>query len=175
MYMKNSLIIVLVVLFALPVFAQRGLLFTNTTTKKEILVKHGDLIKFTYKGYIGQKEVKTGIVMSIGDSIIELSAPSTGLSAMGAMDTRFIYVKDITGFRKFHKSRPYLMTLSSLTIAVGTIVTFYLIDKKTKLNFGQKFGLSLGAGLVSSAVVKALFPERVKNKIGEEWTVIVLK
>ncbi len=173
--MKSSLFFFLLVVSTLGSFAQKAVLFTNKNTKQEILVKHGDLVKFTYNGYIGQKEVRSGTVMSVEDSIIEISAPATGLSGIGVIDTRFIYIKDITGFRKFHKSRPYLMTLSRLTIAVGTIVMFYVIDKKTKLNFGQKFGLSLGAGLVSSAVVKGLFPERVKNKIGEEWVITVLK
>jgi hypothetical protein len=173
--MKNSSIVFIFFLSAFSGFAQKAILFTNNNTKQEILIKHGDLVKFTYNGYIGQKEVRSGTVMSIEDSIIELSTPATGLSGIGGIDTRFIYIKDITGFRKFHKSRPYLMTLSSLTIAAGTIVTFYIIDKKTKLNFGQKFGLSLGAGIISSAVVKGLFPERVKNKIGEEWSVTILK
>jgi hypothetical protein len=173
--MKNILIVFVFVLSVQVGFTQKGLLFTNKNTKQEILIKHGDLVKFTYNGYIGQKEVKSGIVMSIEDSIIEISTPSTGLSGIGVVDTRFIYTKDITGFRKFHKSRPYLMMLSSLTIAAGTIVMFYIIDKKTKLNFGQKFGLSLGAGIISSAVVKGLFPERIRNKIGEEWNVVVLK
>jgi hypothetical protein len=174
-YMKSSLIVSLFLLLILEGYAQKALLFTNKNTRQEILIKEGDLAKFTYKGYISQKEVKSGMVISVEDSIIEISTPSTSLSAIGSIDTRFIYVKDITGFRKFHKSRPYLMTLSRLTIAVGTIVTFYIIDKKTNLNFGQKFGLSLGAGIVSTAVVRGLFPERVKNKIGDEWSAVVLK
>lgn len=168
-----SLVLFLVVFTAI---AQQALLFSNKNTKKEIMVQSGDLVKFSYKGYLGQREIKSGIVMSIQDSVVEITAPvSSGRMSLGATETRFILIRDITGFRRFHRSRPILMTLSNLAITIGSIYMYYSIDRKTKLSFGEKFGLSLGSGLVSTFVVRGMFPERIKNRIGEEWAVTILK
>jgi hypothetical protein len=174
--MKKISLLFVLFLYAMCSMAQQGLLFTHKNSGKEILVREGDLVKFSYQGYIGQREVKTGVVLSIQDSIISLAAPvSNGRTATGATETRFIYIKDITGFRKFHRSRPYLMVLSNITITVGSIFLFYAIDQKTDLTFAEKFGISLGTGLITTGIVRAAFPERIKNKIGEDWEVRVLK
>ena len=114
--------------------------------------------------------------MSIQDSVVEIiSTISSGRMNLGATETGFILIKDITGFRKFHRSRPYLMTLSSIAITVGSIYLYYIIDKKTDLSFGEKLGLSIGTGVFSTLVVRGFFPERIKNKVGKEWEVKVLK
>jgi hypothetical protein len=140
------------------------------------MIKEGDFVRFSYKGYIGQNEIKTGVVFSIQDSLIELiSTVSSGRISMGATENRFIYIKDITGFRKFHRSRPYLMALSNIAITVGSILLYYSIDKKTNLRFGEKLGLSIGTGLLSTIIVRGMFPERIKNKVGDIWEVRVLK
>jgi hypothetical protein len=174
--MKKISLSLLLILSITGCFAQRGLLFTNKSTQKEILVREGDLVKFSYNGYIGQREIKSGVVMSIQDSVISLIAPvSNGRINTGATETRFIYVKDITGFRKFRRSRPYLMGLSNISVTVGSILLFYAIDQKTDFTFTEKLGISLGTGLLSTMIVRAAFPERIKNKIGEEWEVKVLK
>ncbi len=174
--MKKGFLVILLLSVSITCISQNTLLFSNQTTKKEIKVECGDLVKFSYKGYLEQPEVKSGIVMSVSDSVVEIVAPvSGGRLSLGATETRYIIVKDITGFRKFHRSRPFLMTLSNLTITVGVIVLFYNIDKETDLSFGEKFGLSLGTGLASTLIVRGMFPERIKNKIGKDWTVSVLK
>jgi hypothetical protein len=174
--MIKSLFTTTLLLLSLSCMAQQGILFSNKNTKKEVLVKSGDLVKFSYKGYLGQHEVKSGVVMDIQDSVVELiSTLSSGKISLGTTETRFILIKDITGFRKFHRSRPYLMTLSSVAITIGSIYLYYVVDKRTNLNFGEKFGLSLGSGIFSTLVVRGFFPERIKNKIGDAWEVKVLK
>ncbi len=157
-------------------FAQQALLFTEKTTQRQIMVKGGDMVKFSYKGYIGQPEIKSGVVMYIQDSLISVVAPVTsGRINTGATETRYIYIKDITGFRKFRKSRPYLMGLSNISVTVGSILLFYAIDRKTNLTFAEKLGVSLGTGIVSTILVRAMFPERIKNNVGTDWEVTVLK
>ncbi len=157
-------------------FAQQGLLFENHKTKKQVMIKEGDLVKFNYNGYIKQKETKYGVVLSIQDSVIEIISPTArGKISLEGTEIRFIYINDITGFRKFHRSRPYLMALSTISITIGSVYVYYMIDKKTNLNFGEKLGLSLGTGLLSTIIVRSLFPERIKNNIGENWSLKVLK
>lgn len=174
--MKRISLSLLLLFLVTTCFSQRGLLFTNKINQKEILVRAGDLVKFSYNGYISQKEIKSGVVMSIQDSVISIIAPvSSGRLNTGATETRFIYIKDITGFRKFRRSRPYLMGLSNISITVGSILLFYAIDKNTDFTFAEKLGISVGTGLVSTVIVRALFPERIKNKIGDEWEIKVLK
>ncbi len=174
--MIKSWITTALLLLSISCIAQQSLLFSNINTKKEVLIQSGDLVKFSYNGYLGQREVKSGVVMDIRDSVVEIiSTVSSGRITMGATETRFILVKDITGFRKFHRSRPYLITLSSMAITVGSIYLYYVADKWTKLNFGEKFGLSLGSGIFSTLVVRGFFPERIKNRIGAEWEAKVLK
>jgi hypothetical protein len=173
---QSSLFLFLFLFFIAPGFAQKGILFTNKTDGKEILIKEGDHVKFSYNGYIGQREVKSGIVVSIEDSIIGIAAPgTTGMFGATTTDTRYVYIKDITGFRKFHRSRPYLMSLSTITVTVGSIYLFYLIHKNTDLSFGEKLGVSIGTGVVTSLLIRAVFPERIKNKVGEEWQVKAVK
>ena len=155
--------------------AQHSLLFQNKITDKEISIEEGDLVKFNYKGYLGQKEVEYGIVFSIEDSVIEIISPNKqGMINLGGNKTRHILTKDITGFRKFHKSRPYLMALSSISITAGSIYLYFYIDKKTNLKFGEKLGLSIGTGLISTMIIKAIFPERIKNHLGEEWSLRIV-
>ena len=173
---KKFLIYIFITSPFFSIQAQQGLLFQNNKTEKQVLIKEGDLVKFSYKGYIGQRETKYGVLFSIQDSIIEIISPTAqGTISLGGTETRLIYIKDITGFRKFHKSRPYLMALSTISITIGSIYLYYFIDKKTNLNFGEKFGLSLGTGLVTTLIVKSIFPDRIKYKIGEAWSVEVLK
>ena len=175
-FMKKISLYLLLIFSMVTCFAQRGLLFTNKITGKEVLVRAGDLVKFSYNCYIGQKEVKSGVVMSVQDSVITLVAPvSSGKLNTGATETRFIYIKDITGFRKFRRSRPYFMGLSNISITVGSILLFYAIDQNTNFTFAEKLGISLGTGVLSTIIVRAAFPERIKNKIGEEWEVKLLK
>ena len=105
--MKKYVFIVLLLLSSGTSFCQKALLFTNKQTGKEVLVKEGDLIKLGYDGYIKQSEKVMGVVTNIQDSIIEVVSPM-GTSLL-MTNVRFIYAKDITGFRKFHRSRPILM------------------------------------------------------------------
>ncbi|HSZ24222.1 MAG TPA: hypothetical protein VK766_00805 [Cytophagaceae bacterium] len=155
--------------------AQKGLLFINKKTNREIFIKEGDLVKFSYNGYIHQREHQYGIVMSIEDSLIEMASPNSSLSNKGMSEVRYIYTKDITGFRKFHRSRPYLISLSNVVIAAGSIYLYYEINKKSNLTFGKKLGISIGTGLVGKFFERLIFPDKIKYKIGEEWKVEVLK
>ncbi len=174
--MKTILFPFLFILLPLSGFSQKGLLFTNVSTHKEVLVREGDQVKFSYNGYLGQREVKAGVVFSIEDSAVGIIAPvASGKFSGGATETRFILVKDITGFRRFHRSKPYLMSLSTISITVGSIFLFYAIDKQTDLTFAEKLGVSLGTGLLTTVLVRAAFPERIKNKVGAEWELKVLK
>jgi len=174
--MKKISLLLFFIIYSNFGFAQKALLFSNATMKKEIMIKEGDLIKLSYNGYIGQKEIKSGIVYSIQDSLVEIiSNTSSGKMNFSGPEVRFIYIKDITGFRKFHLSRPYLMALSNISITIGSILLYYTIDKRTNMNFGEKLGLSLGTGLLSTIIVKGLFPERIKYKIGKDWQVRVLQ
>ncbi len=174
--MKRVVLILLFTFSLLTCFAQQGILFTNKNNQKEVLVKEGDLVKFSYNGYIGQREVKYGTVLSIQDSVVSIIAPtSSGKLSAGGTETRFIFIKDLTGFRRFHKSRPYLMSLSTISATVGSIFLFYAIDRETNLTFAEKLGVSIGTGLISTSLVRLAFPERIKNKIGTEWEVKVLK
>jgi len=174
--MKKIVFSLLFALSLLPCFAQRGLLFTNKTTQKEILIREGDLVKFSYNGYIGQKEVKSGVVFSIKDSVIGLIAQvASGKINLGLTEIRYIYLKDITGFRKFHRSKPYLQAVSSVAITVGSILLFYSIDKHSDLTFAEKLGISVGTGLVTTMIVRAAFPERIRNKLGTDWKMELLK
>ena len=165
----------ILLLSAMALNAQQRLLFQNKISDKKISIEDGDLVKFNYKGYLGQKEIEYGIVFSIEDSVIEIISPNKqGMISLGGYKTRHILTKDITGFRKFHKSRPYLMTLSSISITAGSIYLYFYIDKKTNLKFGEKLGLSIGSGLISTLIIKAIFPERIKNHIGEEWSLKIV-
>jgi hypothetical protein len=174
-FMKKISLTSLLFLLIMTCWAQHSLIFSNKSTKKEILIQSGDLVKFSYKGYLGQTEIKSGIVMGVQDSVVEITGPVSGRLSLGATETRFILIKDITGFRKFHRSKPFLTALSNIAITAGSIYMFYTIDKKTNLSFGEKFGLSVGTGLLTTFIVRAMFPERIKYRIGTDWMITVMK
>ncbi len=115
-----------------------------------------------------------GVVTLIQDSIIEISSP--GDFRRRLPEVRYIYIHDITGFRKFHKSKPALQLVSRLVATAGSIYLYYLVDNYTDMNFAEKISLSVGTGLATSAIVKAFFPERIKNYLSPNgWSVRVLK
>ncbi len=175
--MKKYFLTSFLFFLALLSIAQQKVCFYNIETKGIIEIQSGDIVKLSYSGYLGQPEVKLGMILSVQDSIIEISAPSygSGMLKTSIEDPRFIITKDITGFRKFRRSRPYLMALSTMAISIGTIFTYYIIDKKTTLSFGEKFAISLGSGIATKLIVRGLFPERIKNKIGKTWAVSTQK
>ena len=171
--MKRTTATLLFTLLALVSVAQKSLLFSNKKTKQELLVTEGDVIKLSYNGYLKQHEDHYGHVLSIRDSLIEMSTPVASLFVKRDDKTHFINIKDITGFRKFHRSRPYLKGLTNLVIAVGTIYLFYIINKnKNDLSYGDKVAISIGTGIIGRFAEKIIFPQKIKNKIGEEWEII---
>jgi len=172
--MKKRLLFLLVVFWAFTCEAQKALLFVNSQSGEEILIKEGDLLKISYTGYIKQREVKSGVVTLIQDSIIEISSPGEYRKRMP--EIRYVYVNDITGFRKFRKSKPALQFVSRVMATAGSIALYYWVDSYTDMNFGQKLALSAGTGIATGVIARSFFPERVKNFIASNgWTVNVLK
>jgi hypothetical protein len=173
----NRFMLFLFVLCSIQTFcqAQQGLLITHKESGKEILIKEGDYVKFRYHGYIGQPETIMGVVSEIEDSLVAITSIKNNNTGQTAV--RWVYVNDINGFRKFRRSRPYLVLVSNVITAAGTIVLYAVVDRHTNWGFGEKLGFSVATGLATRLLLNGLFPERIKNHVGpnQAWRIQVLK
>jgi hypothetical protein len=170
--MKKKLLVLAFLIYSYTALAQQGIVFTFMQRGQEVLVKEGDYVKVSYSGYLGQPEMCSGIVALIRDSLVELSI----MDGVRKGELRTVAIKDITGFRKFRKSKPALQLLSRLITAAGSIYLFYAVDNYTELTFAEKLSLSIGTGVLSGVIVKGFFPERIRNVVAPDlWSVRVLK
>lgn len=163
---NNFLLIFICLVFKFNgVLAQQTLVFEDITNNKFSEIATSDLVKFEYRGYLGQSESIYGTVISIDDSLVTVISLEKFRKA-----TLGIHVKHITGFRRFKKSRLILEPLVSTTLAVSSIFLFYWLEKnRPNVGFGTRLGISIGASLISTGVSKIIFNKKVRQHTAYGW------
>jgi hypothetical protein len=84
--------------------AQQKLVFSKTDSSTTVILKLKDLIKLSYNGYMQQQQEFEGMVTIITDSNITIAPRRKFLQSKNTAQT--IFLKDITGFRKYSKFKP---------------------------------------------------------------------
>lgn len=146
-------------------YAQQKLVFENLIDHKVTEINTKDLIKFEYKGYLRQSESIYGTVTELIDSMITIQSLEKFRNV-----TLKIHVKDITGFRRFNKSRLYLEPAISVGVTVSSIFLFYWIEQNhPSVGFGARLGISVGVSIVSSGISKLIFNKKIHQKVSYGW------
>ena len=150
-----------------PVQAQGYLHFYNDSLHKEVVIRPGDIIKFEYTGYLKQPEAVENKVLQIGDNAIVLGQTAFGYVLPETQRT--VMLNDITGFRRFIRSRHTLKAIAQIGTAVGSIILFRSVIDRSKLSGTGDILLTLGVGFGSTILVESLFPKKVKYHVSNGW------
>lgn len=149
--------------------AQNFLLASKEGKPELTLLETGAVVKFQYRGYSGQiQEFKGRITRITPDTLfmesLKLRHPEIFQLA----------VTDIIGFRGYSTARSLSKSLLELGLAGGNLALYYGVIAPAALGTGPAILISLGAGLASYFLVKALYPEKVKNTLGNGWSFKVI-
>ena len=159
--------ILLFLLLSFPLFAQNALRFTNATTGEEVVIKEGDMAKFSYSGYLNQPEIVENRVFLISPIDVHLAQMAFG--QVVPQTQRTVLLNDITGFRKFFKYRNQLKTGLQLASTVSIILLYPEIVDRDKLSRTEDILISLGVSLGVSLIIEALFPKKIKHRMSHGW------
>jgi hypothetical protein len=133
------------------------------------LLGTGAVVKFQYRGYSGQVQEFKGRITSItSDTIfmenLKLRHPEKFQLA----------VADITGFLGYSTARTISKSLLELGLVGGNLALYYGVIAPAALGAGPAILISVGTGVASYFIIKALYPERIKNTVKKGWTFKVI-
>ncbi len=148
---------------------ENGLAFVNRTSNKTVQIPKGGMLMVEYQGYLKQKELTNNTLLNLNDTSVVLGK----YHLFGkATDLRIIKTEDITGFRKVSAGSQILKTVLALGVTLGS---YYAFSDNENLNSTERLAYSLGTGLVTTALLKIVFPaNKVKYKMKDGWKIIVL-
>ena len=159
--------ILLSLLLSFPVFAQNALRFTHAATGEEVIIKEGDMAKFSYNGYLNQPEVVENRVYRITPIDVHLAQMAFG--RVVPQTQRSVLLSDISGFRRYFKYRNQLKTGLQLASTVSVILLYPEIVDRDKLTRTEDILISLGVSLGVSLIIEALFPKKIKHRMSHGW------
>ena len=154
-------------LLSFPTLAQNALRFTNSITGEQVIIKEGDMAKFSYSGYLNQPEVVENRVFLISPIDVHLAQMTFG--SVVPQTQRTVLLNDITGFRKFFKYRTQLKTSLQLASTVGVILLYPEIVDTDRLTRTEDILVSLGVSIGVSLIIEAMFPKKIKHRMSQGW------
>ncbi|HCS20849.1 MAG TPA: hypothetical protein DIW47_09880 [Bacteroidetes bacterium] len=150
--------------------AQQFLLASQEGKSELTLLGTGAVVKFQYRGYSGQfQEFKGRITAITADTIFMESLK------LRHPEKFQIAVVDILGFRGYSNARSISKSLLELGLAGGNLALYYGVIAPAAIGTGPAILISVGTGVASYFLIKALFPEKVKNTIGNGWSFKVIE
>lgn len=158
------------------VYAQKKLVFINSTSQKVIELKVGHRAALLYAGYRGQVEFARETVTDITDSTITLGIDMNERLGKPGKHNRFTYktisIKDIKGFRRMTLGRQVAKTTLA---AAGVVGSFYLLKNvySSDISNFSAFAISVGVGVGLYGINNLIFPENIKYYMQDGWTVVV--
>jgi hypothetical protein len=166
----KHLLTVLCICLSLLLQAQHTLVFKNVDSSKIITIKQKDLAKFSFNGYMNQQQVAEGVVTSLNDSTITL-LPRKKLFTK-KMPVQTLYIKDITGFKRYSKFRPAGEIIYGV-VGVGIAGTVTAIVANAKLPAAASFATAAGTSMVTGGLKNIVLPTKIKNTLSNGWTMQV--
>jgi len=152
------------------VHSQFAIRFFNEAKEKAVFLTRGDHVKFEYKGYLEQIEFAEGYLIEINDSLLVLGDPSFGK----VKDRKTIAIHDLQGFRKFTIFRDVSKSLLQVGIVFGSYFLLKEIYRNNSFTPLEDLGISFGVGLSLAFLIKLIYPENIKNRIGEGWSLSLI-
>jgi hypothetical protein len=167
---KRVLLIFFLFCMQVHVYSQFVLRFYNESMDKAVYLEQGDHAKFEYMGYLDQIEVAEGYILELNDSLLVLGEPFLGR----VNGRKTIAIHDIVGFRKFTLFRD----ISKNVVQVGMIFGSYFLLKEIYRNNSftllEDLGISLGVGLSLSFLIKLIYPDKIKYRLHDGWSMILI-
>jgi len=85
-----------------------------------------------------------------------------------------IAVKDIVGFRGYSTARTLGKSLVELGLVGGNLLFYYGVIAPASIAAGPAILISVGTGLLSYAIIRVLFPEKIKKTTANGWSFKVI-
>lgn len=157
--------------FILTASAQNKIVFYKNDSSKTITVAAKDLLKVAYGGYFKQPQETEGTVSLITDSTVTIAPKKRFLKKR--MPSQTVYLKDITGFRKYSKFRPTGEIIYSV-VSVGITGAISAIISKANVSPALNFVTAAGTSAVTGVMKNVFFSSKIKNEIGKDWSLRLL-
>jgi hypothetical protein len=161
----KSFFIILILSIGLSTQAQQ-IAFSKADSSKTIIVKLKDLVRFSYGGYMQQQQEIEGRVSSLNDSTITLSPRKRLLQQ--AQPSQTIFIKDITGFRKYSNFRPASEIIYAVA-GVGITGTAAALVSNANLSPALSFVSAAATQTLTSGLRNSVLSSKIKNRLNEGW------
>lgn len=153
----------------IQVGAQNFLLASKEGKPELTLLGKGAVVKFQYRGYSGQLQEFKGRILDITHDTLYMESLK-----LRHPEKFQIAVIDIIGFRGYSMTRSISKSLLELGLAGGNLALYYGVLAPAALGTGPAILISVGAGVASYFLVKALYPEKIKNTVENGWSFKVI-
>jgi hypothetical protein len=161
----KSFFVLLILIIGLSTQAQQ-IAFSKVDSSKTIIVKLKDLVRFSYSGYMQQQQEIEGRVSSLNDSTVTLSPRKKILQR--AMPSQTIFIKDITGFRKYSNFRPASEIIYAVA-GVGITGTAAALVSNANLSPALSFVSAAATQTLTSGLRNSVLSSKIKNRLNEGW------
>jgi hypothetical protein len=166
LFMK-SLLLLFFISTGLLLKAQNQLIFSKLDSSKTIIIKLKDLVRFSYSGYMAQHQEVEGRISAINDSTVTLQPRKRILQRTQPSQT--IFIKNITGFRKYSNFRPASEIIYSVA-GVGITGTAAAIVNNANLSPALNFVSAAATQTLISGLRNTVLSSKIKNRLNNGWS-----
>lgn len=164
--MKSFLLfIILSIGLSLSTQAQQ-IAFSKADSSKIIIVKLKDLVRFSYSGYMQQQQEIEGRISALNDSTVTLTPRKKILQRAQVSQT--IFIKDITGFRKYSNFRPASEIIYAVA-GVGITATAAALVSNANLTPVLSFVSAAATQTLTSGLRNTILSSKIKNRLNDGW------
>jgi hypothetical protein len=161
----KSLLVILIISFGLSTQAQQ-IVFSKADSRKTIVVKIKDLVRFSYNGYMQQPQEMEGRVSALNDSTVTLAPRKKILQRV--LPSQAIFIKDITGFRKYSNFRPASEIIYAVA-GVGITGTAAALVSNANLSPALSFVSAAATQTLTSGLRNTVLSSKIKNRLDNGW------
>lgn len=175
----NQLFFFLVLLFTFFSkygFAQNHIVLIHQVTADTVRIYEGDVVTLSYRGYLGQKTYSSGKVLDIDEHSITVKDKYHRTVPKTFSKNHSIQIKDISGFRKFRKSRLWLLPTLKAVNTIANLGLSIVLGNNNDISTTKSILIGTGVGLTGNILIESLFPKKVKQYINkQDWKIFIQK
>jgi hypothetical protein len=161
----KSLLLLCILSIGLSTQAQQ-LVFSKADSSKTIVVKLKDLVRFSYTGYMQQLQEIEGRISSLNESTVTL-APRKKL-LQRALPSQTIFIKDISGFRKYSNFRPASEIIYAVA-GIGITGSAAALVSNANVSPVLSFVSAAATQTLTSGLRNTVLSSKIKNRLNEGW------
>jgi hypothetical protein len=158
---------ILILLICSSFYTQaQQIVFSKADSSKTIVVKLKDIVRFSYNGYMQQPQEIEGRISTLNDSTVTLAPRKKILQR--ALSSQTIFIKDITGFRKYSRFRPASEIIYTVA-GVGITGTAAALVSNANLSPALSFISAAATQTLTSGLRNIVLSSTIKNRINDGW------